>query len=162
MNGLPPLDPSICQASVRIYPTLTLWATGATSGTGAGSFGGSSYTSEPNNACSSTDSGRGAPLLQIGTPFSQCGSLSHDRGRLIEHILNSLLGRQGISYHDILFLCEKLYPEEGCSIPLGAVILWGGYHVSALFQKWDKNSYGALSCCLCSKCPYTFWRHRYI
>lgn len=163
-------DCSLCEWTASTGPiympgiskTLTLRATGATSGTGAGSFGGPSYTSEPNNTCSSRDSGWGAPLLQIGTPFSQCGSLSHDRGRLIEHILNSLLGRQGISYHDMLFICEKLYLEEGCSIPLGAVILWGGYHVSALFQKWDKNSDGALSCCLCYKCPYTFWRDRYI
>ena len=43
----------------------------------------------------------------------QTGSLSRGRGGSLEHILNSLLGRDVLTY-DMLFLSEKLYLEGHC------------------------------------------------
>lgn len=48
--------------------------------------------------------GQGHPLPQTDMPLSQCGSLSHGRRRLMEHVFNLSLNRKGNSYYDMLSL----------------------------------------------------------
>lgn len=57
-------------------------------------FGGSTYSTGPSSPCFSRAGGEDAPLLQIDTPLSQCGSLNRGESGSMEHILNSpLIGR---------------------------------------------------------------------
>ena len=52
--------------------------------------------------------------MQLGTPHSQSGSLSHGKGGSMGCSLNLPLDRKGSSYHDLLLLHVRLYLEDLC------------------------------------------------
>ena len=54
--------------------------------------------------------------------------------------------RKGSSYHDKLFLCERLFLEEHY-VQLGAVALWGCIGFLPV-QRWDPNPRGLFFCSL--------------
>lgn len=66
-------------------------------------------------------------------PCSQSGSLSHNKGDSIEHIFIFPLDRKGSSYHDELFLSERLYLKE-CYILSYKLLLYGNIFASAPIQ----------------------------
>lgn len=112
-----------------------------------GAFGGSVYSTGPNNCCISEGRGLfdGATLLSVNMPFSGCGSLSCGRACSVDHVVcPPTLNGKGSSYCDWLLFGKStvFIVNSCCSI--------GVHLISASFYNWDPNPTGTLSfCCFC-------------
>lgn len=114
MSRLHQLDPSLFQASVRIFPSVSPQDARAATEIEKGAFIRYTYSVGLVSLVILETVGwwTGSYSAINRLPPSQSGSMSHGRGGWMEHTLDPPLDRKGHSYHDTLFLCEGLYLKE--------------------------------------------------